>query len=401
MKYHFKEKDKLIIFLSNYRFSKTDWERFEIKYFKKSYDVIIHDLLDLIHPDYHCGFQNIYKDKIIFKFKNLGEWLKVIFSLRKIYKSKNINVVTNLTYESFKEKLLLLILGILKFKVINFYLPGVAVKGFNTSQKGSYLTFLKNILKKQTLDLIINVLYRYLYSFICQKKLAILVNFRDLKRVQKRYPFSKVIQGSSFDYSSFLRIKNAKISTFEKQLPLKYAVHLDGAGPAFIGDEYIYNEKNPESIESWYGKLNKLFEHIENTLNLRFIIAAHPKTNAEKVSILYRNRSTFIGKTLPLVKNAQFVTTRQSTAISYAVIFSKPILFLTSNALLNWRHSNRAVKPILDNLNVTQFNLDNENYLENFSIPKVNNDIYLSYKKNWLSSAKLPNNKIIINFFDS
>ena len=177
-------------------------------------------------------------------------------------------------------------------------------------------------------------------------------------------------------------------------------MHLDGAGPAFVGDEFIYNEKNPESIESWYGKLNKFFEYLEKNLRIKFIIAAHPKTNVKKVSELYRNRNTFIGETINLVENAQFVTTRQSTAISYAVIFNKPIVFITSDSLLKWEHSNRAVKPILDSLNANQLNIDNENHIKKFSIPEVNKDIYLSYKKNWLSSAKLPNYEIIMNYFE-
>ena len=45
----------------------------------------------------------------------------------------------------------------------------------------------------------------------------------------------------------------------------------------------------------------------------------------------WHGRSFYYDKTYELIKNASYVLCHQSSALSYAVILEKPIIFLTSN----------------------------------------------------------------------
>ena len=120
-------KKKLLIFLYTYRFSKIDWDRFEINCFKNQYEVVVHDLLDIIHPGYNIGFKNNYNKDEILRFTKFFDWAINLIKLVVKFKKENINVVTNLSYETITEKLILCFLTIFRFKVVNFYVPGVAV----------------------------------------------------------------------------------------------------------------------------------------------------------------------------------------------------------------------------------------------------------------------------------
>ena len=63
------------------------------------------------------------------------------------------------------------------------------------------------------------------------------------------------------------------------------------------------------------------------------IIAAHPRSQYEKMPGLFNGREVIKGKTLELIAASESVLTHSSTAINFAILFKKPITFLTSDRI--------------------------------------------------------------------
>lgn len=88
----------------------------------------------------------------------------------------------------------------------------------------------------------------------------------------------------------------------------------------------------------YYAVMNNFFARLEQKYNLEVVIAAHPKSNY--AHDMFGGRKVLKGVTEQLVKNSEFVLNHISTAISYAVIFAKPVLFvLTEDILQAYKHS--------------------------------------------------------------
>ena len=62
---------------------------------------------------------------------------------------------------------------------------------------------------------------------------------------------------------------------------------------------------------------------------MKIIVASHPKLDFKNKE--YGNFEHVKGKTMELVKDCSLCLTFNSTAISYAVLFKKPIIFLSNN----------------------------------------------------------------------
>jgi len=82
------KKNKIII-LTRFKFKKFDLDRYEIKFFKKKFNVEIHDFSKLLYPHYNSSFTENYAiDEAIKKFKSVEKWKKHIHKIRKFNNSK-------------------------------------------------------------------------------------------------------------------------------------------------------------------------------------------------------------------------------------------------------------------------------------------------------------------------
>ena len=86
-----------------------------------------------------------------------------------------------------------------------------------------------------------------------------------------------------------------------------------------------------ETVKNWYGTLNKFFYDLEEKFQIKVIIASHPKSKFEKKIPYLGNRLAYENSSMELVKNCKYVITHQSTSLSYATIYKKPIFFIYTN----------------------------------------------------------------------
>jgi hypothetical protein len=127
------------------------------------------------------------------------------------------------------------------------------------------------------------------------------------------------------DYDAYLRFRQGDL---RPSLPArKHAVFLDENVP-FHPDYPRMQLSPPCSPESYYGALVTFFEKIENLSGLPVIIAAHPRFRFESHPDFFNGRAIGRGKTFEWVREADFVITHSSTAISAAILYRKPFIMV-------------------------------------------------------------------------
>jgi hypothetical protein len=86
--------------------------------------------------------------------------------------------------------------------------------------------------------------------------------------------------------------------------------------------------------DDFYRKLRLLFSRIEKELGLEVVIAAHPRSNYNKMPKLFGERKIFYGKTPQLLHRCRLALGLHSTATNLAVLFRKPIMVITVKDIL-------------------------------------------------------------------
>lgn len=139
-------------------------------------------------------------------------------------------------------------------------------------------------------------------------------------------------------------IDQMRSDTAPAEMSNRYAVFLDDYLPLHPD----FNIGNIGHIEAapYYKMLNDYFSWAEQTLGLHIVIAAHPK--AQYASNPFGGRDIFFGKTQRLVRDAALVFAHGSTAISFAVMYEKPLCLLVSEAIrtVHFPEYNQMLKTV-------------------------------------------------------
>ena len=128
------------------------------------------------------------------------------------------------------------------------------------------------------------------------------------------------------DYDVYLNLKNKK----EKQLN-PYAVFLED-NMTHDADYSILDILPPVNESQYFPTLIKFLKKFEIDTGLKVKIAIHPKSSKD-FSHLLKDFELLKGNTAEIVKNSSLVLLHASTSMSYAILFNKPVLFLTSYEL--------------------------------------------------------------------
>ena len=171
---------------------------------------------------------------------------------------------------------------------------------------------------------------------------------------------------------------------YENLFDFKYVVFLD----EYIihhPDLKIHNMKFDKE-EIYYRELNRFFEYIEKFFKLKVIIASHSRSNLEFNKSKFPRYKVFKGNTVQLVKYSESVILHASTSINFAVIFSKPILFLTTYRMKVNRLDNEILASWFNRkpLNISK-KYSKDQILRSFSNQKKYNDQYF---KNFISTSR-------------
>ena len=155
---------------------------------------------------------------------------------------------------------------------------------------------------------------------------------------EKRFRSSaeRIIWAHSNDYQLFLDLSSEEHHFGKRK---KYAVFLDQNAPSHP-DYSFHRNKAPVTAENYYTSMNLFFDSFEEKTGLEVVIAAHPRTLSRGQLSPWGKRQAIVGKSPLLVRDSALVLAHYSTAISFAVLWRKPILQLTTREYVkSYRHN--------------------------------------------------------------
>lgn len=362
---------KTIIFISDIGSQKRDYDRFGIGILKKKFNVIFLDCTKWLQPNfyrYKAEQDFNFKEKLIIKnFPHLEN-----FFVKK--KNKVLGVIDLIGISQTHDK----IRNFLKknnLKLI-FILNSELNKNLNLYQK-----ILSYIYKKNKFQAIARRLFHpSKKNYNLNDPDIILLNGENGKKLVRST--QKFIELCHFDYEIYLKEKKKKTN-----IKKSYALFLDQYLPFHSGQNYIGNISKNLEFMSYYRNLEFFFKKFEEKYNLEIIVAAHPRSDYKTNNLLAKERKFFINQTPELVKNSKIVFTHTSNAINFAVLFKKPIFFLT---MLDYRYNDVFRPEFLSNYFKSYcFNIDKKVYFpKKNNLFKFNNYVYEKYKRDFLVTKK-------------
>lgn len=186
------------------------------------------------------------------------------------------------------------------------------------------------------------------------------------------------------DYDQYKRVQNN-----EKIFSYKYAVFIDQNLPEHPDLELLKLKRL--NLEEYYGALDRFFEQIKQLFKLDIVVATHPTNNRGWTKSA--SRATYAGITEGLIKDAEFVIAHTSTAISYAVLNMKPIVFIyTEQMKVLYKNTIiQQIRAIAKYLGQDTYNINQLNELERLKITAPMTHNYEKYKYRYLTNAESEN----------
>ena len=177
---------------------------------------------------------------------------------------------------------------------------------------------------------------------------------------------SEVLKVHSFDYDVYLRVRNAAGSLPEGRAgdaaasaPKGYAVFVDQDlcfHPDFVRQGIPFVVTPAKYFPSLCAGLRR----IAHALDLDVRIAAHPRASYLKRGIDYfEGFDVRQGGTAELIRDCRAVVCHDSTAIHFAVLFDKPMIFFTTDELVP-SFEGRSIAQAAAELGKSPINLDRD-----------------------------------------
>lgn len=185
----------------------------------------------------------------------------------------------------------------------------------------------------------------------------------------------------------------------------RYAVFIDDMISNHPDYEIIHQVPPPTDLNTYLKEMSIFFEKFENNTGIEVILLPHPKADLNYKERLVSKRKFFDGKVIELIKNSELVFVHESTAISFPVIFNKPIIYLKNNQIIkSWMNQYIDLKANITGskiLNISEHNFSNFDINNSLNLDKKK---YLTYIENYIKhpkSKKIDTWETLINEFNS
>jgi len=379
----------LVIVVVPFKFKGFDYERFEISNLKSRCEVTIWDLSCLIDRTFYLNVAaRQYSGEDLTIFSSFKQFFAEIGEIKKISKTKDITVMNFLPPHSMLSTIALWNFKKSHIRYIDYYnggVPSVSRGNVNITTKYVIKALRRRIFDALNRTLRLNPPFRMVAGNYWLNKCD-----RSL-----RGNAIKLIYASSWDYSKYLANRRGQKKPINSLG--RYSVLLDGAGPMFCSDDAMIGKKTFMTKEVWYPQLDNFLRKIEKSTGVKVEIAAHPKSAHKKNPDYFGFRNIHYGSTMELVENCEFVITRASTAISFAVMFRKPAIFIYSDQLLQDKLAIANVTKMAKTLgtlpiNISGFSTDISDMIT------IDEACYQNYERDYLTSVTdfKPNSEILL-----
>lgn len=311
---------KIIFFIAT-PFNKRDEERFGVEELQgNGFGVEVWDFTPVLNPDRFVKHVPVDKTDLE-EYYIFCSRQDIIASISKLAGTCLILNLINYGYESYfiyraitRQRL--------AYCQYRYYFPV-----FELPKRGGFYKRLSNI----TLEKLIAYLFAAIpYQYLGVRPADILIaaggNF-SLPKIPMDGR-TKIFWTHHYDYEIYLR---------ESQKPAE----IDSSMIVFL-DQYFPSHPDAHSEfvlppEEYYSLMRGFFDYLEKKYAVHIVIAAHPRSNYDAAPDCFGGRHTIFGKTAELVRKARFVILHDSASINYAVLFKKPLIFITTNRLQELR----------------------------------------------------------------
>lgn len=190
----------------------------------------------------------------------------------------------------------------------------------------------------------------------------------------------KILWIGSQDYHIYRRA----LASPDESLPAgPYVVFIDDNLP-YASDWSLLDLPAPVTPNRYYPAMQRLFSQLKAQWGMPVVIAAHPSArHDERVREGFGGFMLIHGCTADLVRGAQAVLIHGSTAVSFAIMSDKPLLFLSSEELLRSPYG-LHIRTIAKQLRQVPFNIDRDDPVPDLPALAPQQRLYAQYTDRYL-----------------
>lgn len=327
-----------IIFLSATEFTERDYLRFGIEILRKNGFVVdIWNGEAIMFPHYERQIVNsgrvpLYNQRIFLTVEDLTGAIAQLGNDTIVICLLALNIDTMGVFRSFSRY---------KTAYCVYHANSYPIPKYYYQSTAKYRHYLSRITKIGFRNLIVAVLNKvvlnyYPYFGITPAPFVIVGGTRSTAFVNTPIDSSTYhIRVHATDYDACLNEKknHDSITGVSEDASGKLCVFIDTYSPTDPDRFYHGADSTYSPTEKYYRDMRSLFDYIERTFGYRIVISSHPTMHKDANAGSFGERERIYGKTANYVKKASCVLSHESTAVSFAVFFRKPILFLTSEEI--------------------------------------------------------------------
>ena len=378
---------KKIVFLLFNPLDNRNYERFGLSYFEKNgWDIecwVFHNKL--------FG-KNIYVNKnYIYLIKNLFDFFKYLKRLPEKFLFVDLSKRDSLSF---------LLQRLMIFKGGKRVV--ITITNYPMVRNASVKTFLFQKFSIKNLIFLIKKLGRIFITITLDNKLCPPPNYHFVcgteayKEAAKLSKKTEIIKAHCLNYDNYLLLKN-------KHPNEQYSDSIVYLDQDYEGN-YTYSiegEVHPVTKEAHWNSLNLFFEKLSKKFNKKIIIAAHPRRD-RNVKINTPHEVIF-EETANLIKNSFLIIGHDSISLEYAIMFDKPVMFVTTNEIEKDKQS-MWIKLFAEEFGKKPINIDNAIDLDDKKILSFDKKVYNNYLEKYIKTPDSSNDNFwnnFINFFEN
>ena len=372
-----------IVFFVVAPFNNRDFKRFGIDVLRNNgFEVLVYDFSPVVYPKfYEAWAPDMAEYEKHFCFFNKSDAVKAIYELGSdtfvIYMGSYSGKLTFWIFKSLSTRRIPYAVSITNV------IPGDKPEGAGINKR--VLNKFLNKISRLSYRQILNVPYRTdvsQYLGIRAPDLLLAGGVESRKEYRGGWHFGKrpeILWMHTLDYDIYLEMR------CQNSVKNSNAVFLD---PGVLNErgDYLSTADDPFEIdrvvdkEEYRSSLRNLFNKVEKETGCIVNIAAHPGYVGCSHPDEFGKRLTIVGETAQMIRQSKFVITHGSTAVSFAVIFGKPIIFITTDKLLlsTERPSDIEAMPSWFEKNV--INIDHPFDINWDKELLIDKDLYSNYK---------------------
>ena len=350
------------------------------------------------------GINYLKKKKFKYKVYNLSAYTRPKFfksTRKKISYSRNLKNIDEITQEiksfnkddivffhlglSIKSLSIIKILNKRKIKFVFFEFGNLPLFSYTLAQKiiifAKYpLISIRHFVRNKFIRLL-SLIYFYPYYYIYAGNIS-----------TSKFKSKFFINVPDIDHDRFIIYKRNKnlLNIKKKYSKKKYLLYLET--PYNHPDGMYENDRLPPekvcSYNDYYNPLSKFLKFISAKLKIDIKLFLHPKSNLRKYPIPHSGKIKTYSN-LSIFENCKFVCLHNSTAIKFAVLFDKPVIFLSQNNFSIVNQNN--IKFLSKYFKQNYINFSEISYYKNLNSKLrlvKNKKIYEKFKKNYICNYK-------------